>query len=45
MKLAFTDPARRVEQLAKNYRAHEVAVALQEIDDLASRIVVEQPCS
>ena len=41
----FTDPAKRVEQLAKDNRADEVAAALQEIDDLASRIVVEQPCS
>jgi CheY-like chemotaxis protein/HPt (histidine-containing phosphotransfer) domain-containing protein len=40
----FTDPAKRVEQLAKNKRPDEVAAALQEIDDLAGRIVVEQPC-
>jgi hypothetical protein len=40
----FTDPAKRVEQLAKHERADEVAAALHEIDDLAGRIVVEQPC-
>ncbi len=40
----FTEPAKHVEQLAKNLRADEVAVALQELDDLDSRIVVEQPC-
>jgi HPt (histidine-containing phosphotransfer) domain-containing protein len=38
----FTDPAKHLEQLAKNHRADEVAAALQEIDDLAGRIVVEQ---
>jgi two-component system, sensor histidine kinase len=41
----FTGPAKQVEQLAKNNRADELAGALQAIDDLAGRIVVEQPCS
>ncbi len=40
----FTSPAKRVEQFAKSNRPDEVAVSLQEIDDLAGRIVVEQPC-
>ena len=39
----FTEPAKRVVELANNNRAAEVAATLQEIDDLASRIVAGQP--
>ena len=37
----LTEPAKRVGELAKSNRADDVAAALREIDDLASRIVVE----
>jgi signal transduction histidine kinase/DNA-binding response OmpR family regulator len=38
----LTDPARHVEQLAQNRRDDDLGTALQTIDDLAGRIVVEQ---
>jgi signal transduction histidine kinase/DNA-binding NarL/FixJ family response regulator len=38
---ALTDPTKHLEQLAKNNQADEIAAALQAIDDLAGRILVE----